>query len=270
MDDFGTGYSSLSYLWKFPFDKIKIDRSFMQNFENSGRDVETVVKTIIALGRELQHAGDRRRRRDLRTRPTFSTTPTPTRCRASTSAGRFRLPKSAQIFSQTSASRCRRPGHPTRPRSNWSDRRLTPRLRYGAGVTHSLPFGRCELTLIYEYAPWLKCAAGVGESSRPARWSLIRDGHWRPGLNRPCPGGRLRLDRGVECSFKHLPTLHNLRVNRIAAALRNILKIANGYVDGGQKVDIGRFILRRIPASKRYDVAHGYSCWRLTLICDHH
>ena len=54
MDDFGTGYSSLSYLWKFPFDKIKIDRSFMQNLENSGRDVETVVKSIIALGRELR------------------------------------------------------------------------------------------------------------------------------------------------------------------------------------------------------------------------
>ena len=54
MDDFGTGYSSLSYLWKFPFDKIKIDRSFMQNFEESGHDVETVVKSIIALGRELR------------------------------------------------------------------------------------------------------------------------------------------------------------------------------------------------------------------------
>jgi diguanylate cyclase (GGDEF)-like protein len=54
MDDFGTGYSSLSYLWKFPFDKIKIDRSFMENFEHAGRDVETVVKTIIALGRELK------------------------------------------------------------------------------------------------------------------------------------------------------------------------------------------------------------------------
>jgi diguanylate cyclase (GGDEF)-like protein len=54
MDDFGTGYSSLSYLWQFPFDKIKIDRSFMQNFENSGRDVEAVVKSIIALGRELR------------------------------------------------------------------------------------------------------------------------------------------------------------------------------------------------------------------------
>jgi diguanylate cyclase (GGDEF)-like protein len=53
MDDFGTGYSSLSYLWRFPFSKIKIDRSFMQGFDNSGRDAETVVKTIIALGREL-------------------------------------------------------------------------------------------------------------------------------------------------------------------------------------------------------------------------
>jgi diguanylate cyclase (GGDEF)-like protein len=53
MDDFGTGYSSLSYLWRFPFDKIKIDRSFMQGFDGSGRDAGTVVKTIIALGREL-------------------------------------------------------------------------------------------------------------------------------------------------------------------------------------------------------------------------
>ncbi len=53
MDDFGTGYSSLSYLWKFPFDKIKIDRSFMQGFDGSSRDAKTVVKTIIALGREL-------------------------------------------------------------------------------------------------------------------------------------------------------------------------------------------------------------------------
>ena len=53
MDDFGTGYSSLSYLWRFPFDKIKIDRSFMQGFDSSDRDAETVVRTIITLGREL-------------------------------------------------------------------------------------------------------------------------------------------------------------------------------------------------------------------------
>jgi diguanylate cyclase (GGDEF)-like protein len=54
MDDFGTGYSSLRYLWQFPFDKIKVDRSFMESFEKTGRDVETVVKSIIALGRELR------------------------------------------------------------------------------------------------------------------------------------------------------------------------------------------------------------------------
>jgi diguanylate cyclase (GGDEF)-like protein len=53
MDDFGTGYSSLSYLWRFPFNKIKIDRSFMQAFDGSEHDAEKVVKTIIALGREL-------------------------------------------------------------------------------------------------------------------------------------------------------------------------------------------------------------------------
>jgi diguanylate cyclase (GGDEF)-like protein/PAS domain S-box-containing protein len=53
MDDFGTGYSSLSYLWRFPFDKIKIDRSFMQGFEGSNHDASAVVKTIIAMGREL-------------------------------------------------------------------------------------------------------------------------------------------------------------------------------------------------------------------------
>jgi diguanylate cyclase (GGDEF)-like protein len=53
MGDFGTGYSSLSYLWRFPFDKIKIDRSFMQGFDASGQDAQAVVKTIIALGREL-------------------------------------------------------------------------------------------------------------------------------------------------------------------------------------------------------------------------
>src|ERR1700748_374867 len=53
MDDFVTGYSSLNYQWQFPFDKIKIDGSFMQSFERSRRNDETVVKSIIAPGREM-------------------------------------------------------------------------------------------------------------------------------------------------------------------------------------------------------------------------
>jgi diguanylate cyclase (GGDEF)-like protein len=54
MDDFGTGHASLSYLWRFPFDKIKIDSSFIRAFDGPGREAEAVVKSIIALGRELK------------------------------------------------------------------------------------------------------------------------------------------------------------------------------------------------------------------------
>jgi diguanylate cyclase (GGDEF)-like protein len=54
MDDFGTGYSSLGYLLRFPFDKLKIDQSFMRDFGTAGSGAQAVVKAIIALGRELQ------------------------------------------------------------------------------------------------------------------------------------------------------------------------------------------------------------------------
>jgi diguanylate cyclase (GGDEF)-like protein len=53
MDDFGTGYSSLSYFWRFPFDKIKIDRSFIQEWEKGDANMANILKTIIALGRSL-------------------------------------------------------------------------------------------------------------------------------------------------------------------------------------------------------------------------
>jgi EAL domain-containing protein (putative c-di-GMP-specific phosphodiesterase class I) len=52
MDDFGTGYSSLSYLRSFPFDKIKIDRSFMRDLENKG-DSLAIIKAVIGLGQAL-------------------------------------------------------------------------------------------------------------------------------------------------------------------------------------------------------------------------
>ncbi len=53
MDDFGTGYSSLSYLWRFPFDKIKIDRTFMSSLDIADKSVETIIKTIVGLGHSL-------------------------------------------------------------------------------------------------------------------------------------------------------------------------------------------------------------------------
>ena len=52
MDDFGTGYSSLSTLQAFPFDKIKIDRSFIANLERNAQ-AATIVRAVLALGRGL-------------------------------------------------------------------------------------------------------------------------------------------------------------------------------------------------------------------------
>ncbi len=52
MDDFGTGYSSLSYLRSFPFDKIKIDRSFMRDL-TSRNDSQAIIKAVIGLGQSL-------------------------------------------------------------------------------------------------------------------------------------------------------------------------------------------------------------------------
>ncbi|MDH3664466.1 MAG: EAL domain-containing protein, partial [Alphaproteobacteria bacterium] len=52
MDDFGTGYSSLSYLQRFPFDKIKIDRSFIAKL-TSDSDAVAIVEAVISLGRSL-------------------------------------------------------------------------------------------------------------------------------------------------------------------------------------------------------------------------
>jgi diguanylate cyclase (GGDEF)-like protein/PAS domain S-box-containing protein len=52
MDDFGTGYSSLSYLRSFPFNKIKIDRSFIKDLSD-GKDAVAIVQAIITLANNL-------------------------------------------------------------------------------------------------------------------------------------------------------------------------------------------------------------------------
>jgi len=52
MDDFGTGYSSLSYFRQFPFDKVKIDRSFIEDMLHNDH-ARSIVQAIISLGRGL-------------------------------------------------------------------------------------------------------------------------------------------------------------------------------------------------------------------------
>ena len=52
MDDFGTGYSSLSTLRAFPFDKIKLDRSFMSELDG-GPQSAAIIRAVLALGESL-------------------------------------------------------------------------------------------------------------------------------------------------------------------------------------------------------------------------
>ena len=81
MDDFGTGYSSLSTLHAFPFDKIKLDRSFV-NKVRTEHQAAAIVRAVLSLGKSLHSRSwpkaSRRRRISI-----SCGTKDATRCRAS-------------------------------------------------------------------------------------------------------------------------------------------------------------------------------------------
>ena len=93
LDDFGIGYSSMRYLQMFPFDKIKIDKSFIQSM-TSHSDSAAIVCAITGLGRALDIETTAEGVETAEQLTFLRSAGLPVGARLSCSAGRFRSPSS--------------------------------------------------------------------------------------------------------------------------------------------------------------------------------
>ncbi len=124
MDDFGTGYSSLSYLRSFPFDKIKIDRSFIAELGKEN-DCVAIIRAVTRLGRSLGMVTTRRGRGDAG---------------AARHPARGRLHPGAGLSVQPAAAARRDPGDTQKAEAQGEHRRLTvvcdPSTRAAISAAH--------------------------------------------------------------------------------------------------------------------------------------